>query len=97
MKQNELKPCCCCGQGVMHGNQILSTRVLVTRMAANLPAIRRQHGLETMIAAALAFHMGTQEDLLKELGKEETLLVCDSCAMTTTIAELWEKAQESKP
>jgi hypothetical protein len=93
VKQKDIKPCAVCGKGVMHSGQFLSTSVRVTRLAADLTAIQRQQGLEMMLGGSvvLASAMGQDADLLKPLGKEESLLVCDQCAMTTTVAELWEK------
>lgn len=74
----------------MHGGRVTTTRVRVTRLAADLEAIRRQHGLEMLVGSpAVAFHLGQQEELLKPLGPEETFLVCDGCAMAMTLAEVW--------
>lgn len=44
-----------------------------------------------MGSAVIANVMGPDEDMLKPLGEPELLLVCDKCAMSTTVAELWEK------
>lgn len=96
MKHRDLKPCCFCRKGVAHSQQILSTRLDVTRMGVNLPAIRRQTGLEMMLGnPMIAAVMGPDEDMLKPLGEPETLLVCDQCAMGRSIAELWEKTAET--
>lgn len=92
MKHKDLKPCCVCGKGVCHDQQPLSTRIKVTRMVVNIPAVQRQTGLEMMLGgnATIANAMGPDEDMLVPLDKEADLLICDQCAMTTTIAELWE-------
>lgn len=94
MRRSELQRCCVCAEGVAHDRQLLSTRVRVTRFGLNLSALRRQSGLEMMLGSPmLAAVMGPDEDLLKELEPEVTLMVCDQCAARTTVAELW----SSKP
>lgn len=83
----------------MHDRQLACTRVRVTRMFPNLRAIQRQHGLELMIGnAAIANVMGENSDLLVPIHAEETLLVCDDCAIKTGIHRLWERdEQETEP
>lgn len=93
VRQSEIRPCCMCGLGVAHSNQICCTRVQVTRLVVNVPAVQRQHGLELMLggAAPLAAVMGPDEEMLKALGPAATLFICDRCAMQMRVAELWEK------
>lgn len=93
MKQKALRPCCVCGKGVCHSQQLLSTRLNVTRMCVNIPAVQRQTGLEMMLGgnAVIAHAIGPDEDMLVPLGAEADLLICDQCAMFTTVGELWEK------
>lgn len=64
-------------------------------MVVDLAAVKRQQGLEMMMGggsngAALASIMGPNEDLLKPLGLTQTFQICDQCAMSHTIASLWE-------
>lgn len=39
VRQSEIRPCCMCGLGVAHSNQICCTRVQVTRLVVNVPAV----------------------------------------------------------
>ncbi len=96
MTHREVTPCAFCGKGVGHGNQILCTRVRVTRLAVNIGAVRRQTGLEMMIGA-LAQHMGPDEKVLVELEPEVTLLVCDACAMDRLVVQLHEAVEHPAP
>lgn len=89
MTQAELKPCAFCRKGVAHSDQILSTRVRITRMGLNVGAVRRQTGLEMMVGG-LAQHMGPDEKMLVEIEPEVTLLVCDQCAVSNLVLQLHE-------
>lgn len=91
MKQTEIKPCVVCKKGVAHSNQIAFFRVTVEHMVLNFPAIQRQHGLEQMLGgnAAIAFHMGTQEDMAKCASTSKGL-VCQECWITRPAAAIWE-------
>lgn len=42
--------------------------------------------------AAIAAAMGPNEDMLVPVGKPADLMLCDKCAMATSVAELWGKA-----
>ena len=95
MKQNELKKCAICGKGVMHTGVPFFYRLSLERMAIDVAAVKRQHGLEMMMgnAAALAFHMGPQEDIAQGFMGPFTLLICEDCSTTSTmIAQLLESA-----
>lgn len=94
VRRRDLGPCSKCGKGLGHSGDICSTRVVVTRLVMNLNAIQRQTGLEMMLgSAALAEVMGRNEELLVSLGDADTLLLCDDCAMNTTVMALSEIAQ----
>lgn len=81
MKQTDLKPCASCGKGVMHAGTPVFYRVKIESLGVDVGAVRRQHGLETMLGhAALAFHMGPQEDLAKVIDERE-VMVCLQCAV----------------
>lgn len=81
MKQSELKPCAACGKGVMHAGVPIFYRVKIESMCIDAGAVKRQHGLEMMLGgnAALAFHMGPQEELAKAISEHECI-VCSDCA-----------------
>lgn len=92
MKQTELRKCCKCGKGVMHSGVPIFFRVRIERMAVNLPAVQRQHGLELMLGghAVLANVMGPNEDLAVNLGEPVTTIVCMDCSIRGTVAEIEE-------
>lgn len=93
LKRKDVRPCACCRQGLLEGGKVVATRMRVTRLGADLAAIRRRMGLEMMLNPMLAEAMGPDDELLKAVGREEVLLICDDCALKTTVAELWEKVQ----
>ena len=99
MKQPEIKPCAKCGKGVMHTGLPLFWRVTIERMAVDVGAARRQHGLEMMLGgnALIAFHMGPQEDIAKPLFDANTVLLCETCASDMVcIAALDETSKEQE-
>lgn len=91
MKQTDITPCVSCGLGVANGNVIAFFRVKVEHFVLNVGAIQRQSGLEQMLGgnAALAFHMGPQEDIAM-CATEVTGLVCQHCLMKLSAAAMWE-------
>ena len=93
MKQPELKPCAACGEGVGHDRSLQFYRLTIQPHLLNLPAIQRQYGLEQMMGnAALAFHMGTQEELAVPVGEPVTILLCQNCGIEPQgVAALLEK------
>lgn len=92
MKQRELKKCAGCGKGVMHANCPIFFRVRIERMAVNLPAVERQHGLELQLGrnAAIAAVLGPDEDIAVQLGDPVSILVCQDCSIKYTVAVLEE-------
>lgn len=94
IKQRDITPCCSCGKGVAHSNQLTAYRVRLTHLAMNVGAVRRQTGLEMMLggAAGLAAVMGPDEDILVPLAAESTWLVCQQCAMDRPLAQIVEIA-----
>jgi hypothetical protein len=92
MKQTDLKPCVCCGKGVMHDNNIAFFRVQVDHMIVNLRAVQRQAGLEMMLQgnAALAYHMGPQDDIALQATTSRAI-VCQDCWLSVPAAQLWER------
>lgn len=97
MKQSEIKPCAGCGKGVAHDNSITFYEVKIGYRFLNVAAIQRQTGLEMMLGdAGLASVMGADEDIGISLSDVEAL-VCLSCAMSKTLAELWELMAEKEP
>ena len=82
MKQDEIKPCCKCGKGVMHTGLPVFWQVTIQRMRIDVGAVQRQHGLEMMLGSPLlAFHMGPQEDMIKPLFDANTAWLCEKCAI----------------
>ncbi len=98
MKQRDIKPCLLCGKGVMHSNQLTFYRLRVEHMVCNLPAIRRQAGLEMMMGgnALIANVMGPDEDMAKPVCEPETIVVCQECGMMkdTPVAVMLEIAAQ---
>jgi hypothetical protein len=91
MKQTEIKPCVSCGLGIGHDQQIAFFRAHIEHMVLDLNAISRQVGLELMLHgnAALAFHMGPQDDIAKCVS-ECSGLICQECWLTKPAAAIWE-------
>jgi len=83
MKQDELRPCSFCGKGVMHEGIPIFYRIKLDTMGVDSGAVQRQVGLEGMLgggqgSAAVAFHMGLQEDIATVADSSEKI-VCHSC------------------
>lgn len=80
----------------MHSGIPIFFRVRIERMAVNMGAVQRQHGLELMLGghAPLAMVMGLNEDLAVELGDPVTAIVCMDCSINGRIAEIEELAGE---
>ena len=83
MKQDEIKPCSFCDRGVMHSGSPVFYRIKLDHMGVNTKAVQRQSGLEQVLgggmgAAAVAFHMGLQEDIAEAITSSEKI-VCLDC------------------
>lgn len=91
VRQRQIQRCCHCHKGVCEGGQLMSMRIRMTRLVANLGAIRQLAGLEIVLNPYLASVMGPDEELLKPLAEEVELFVCDRCALSMTVLELIEK------
>lgn len=103
MKQSEMRPCVCCGRGIMHGGDIVAYRVTVEQHLVDVGAVQRQHGLEMMMGggmggAAIAAVMGTNSDLTK-MASSVSGLICQPCFMDwgNSIAEVWEALGKASP
>lgn len=82
MKQTDIKPCCLCGNGVLHTGVPLFYRITIERMGADRHAIERQTGLEMMLGgqARLANVMGPNENMANVIDTFVNKgLVCHSC------------------
>ncbi len=91
LKQVDLSPCIGCNKNVAHANGLLFYRLSFERLAFNVPAIRRQHGLEMMLGnAAIARVMGPNEDISVAVDVPVHALLCDDCACSKPIAVLHE-------
>jgi hypothetical protein len=95
IKQRDLQPCRLCGRGVMHAGAVTFHRVTVERFVVNVPAVRRQHGLELMVGP-LAQFMGPDRDLAQSHDDlRHMALVCETCAaaLQLSVFELTERLQ----
>lgn len=85
MKQDEIKPCSFCDKGVMHDGSPIFYHIKMDTLGVNAAAVQKQTGFEQMMgggpqAAAIAFHMGPQEDIAEIIDSSEKI-VCLSCMM----------------
>ncbi len=76
----------------MHSGIPIFFRVRIERMAVNMGAVQRQHGLEQMLGghATLANVMGPNEDLAVKLGDPVNAIVCMDCSIRGSVAEIEE-------
>lgn len=90
MKQKDLKPCHCCGKGVMHDGSPLFLRISVDRFGVDAQAVKQQHGLELMVGSSvLANIMGPDRDLAKRIDGRADMLICTTCAAKPLSAYLF--------
>ena len=78
----------------MHTGLPLFYKVTFSRMWVDLGAVQRQHGPELQLGAAapLAQIMGTNEDIAKPIGGEDTVLICEDCSCKPVVlAEIAER------
>jgi hypothetical protein len=96
MKQREFKKCSLCKKAMMIGGNITFYKISMERFIVNLPAVKRQYGLELELGSgSLAAVMGPDEDLAQSLEKIENTFVCESCAMDSTcMAMIFEQIAE---
>lgn len=79
MKTEELKPCACCGKGVMHDGSPMFYRVRMEPHIVDMAAVQRRHGEELMMGA-MAGVLGVNDDIAKPIdGTQTVALVCMSC------------------
>lgn len=89
VKQRDLQPCRLCGRGVMHAGSVTFHRVTIERFVVNLPAVRRQAGLEAMMCSAgdpfgvaVAQVLGPNEDMARTLPElRQQAWICGPCAV----------------
>lgn len=97
LKQHELMPCVMCGRGVMHGNAMSFYQIGLTQYVVNLPAIKRQHGLETIIGnAAIAFALSPGEDMAIAVDHEIVANVCIECSARYAIGSFIEATNDAQ-
>lgn len=92
MKKTELKPCCCCGKGMMHSGVPIFYRVKLDHMAVNIQEVRRESGLEQFFGggeqgAVLANVMGVNPDIATVITTSDEL-VCQLCFLEKPMAYL---------
>ena len=82
MKQEDIKKCAICGNGMMHLGLPFFYTIKIQRHGVDTGAIQRQNGLEQMLGgcAQLANVMGPNEDIAKPITEEKELWICDHCA-----------------
>lgn len=92
IKQREIKKCGMCGRGIMECGSQIFYAIEVKQCILDLRAIARQNGLELMLGgnAAIAAAMGPDEDLAKEMFKEEKWICFDCSLKSTMVAALAE-------
>lgn len=93
MKERELRQhatCSLCEKKIGHTGLPLFWTVKIERFGIDLAAAQRQQGLGLMIGAALAMHMGPDEDVAKPVMEPVTITVCETCALESdfSVAEL---------
>ena len=92
MKQDELKKCAYCGQGVMHSGSPVFYRVTVEHFLVDMGAVQRRHGLELMVGSpVLAAVMGPDEDIAKPFNKVESIVCLDCLTRRADVMKLSEK------
>lgn len=95
MKQDEIKNCLMCGKGVAHNQQITFYRIKIEQLVLNLPAIRRQAGLEMMLGnPQIAAAMGYDEDIALPVTEKEGLVCLDCFIGNYPLACFFEKLVE---
>lgn len=84
MKEAELRryaTCSLCGQKIGHTGLPLFWTVTIERFGVDMQAVQRQQGLAMFLgSAALAMHMGADEQMARRVMEPVTLSVCESCA-----------------
>ncbi len=88
LKRGDIKKCCGCGRGVMHGGGLMLFRLSAEQHLIDPSAVHRAAGLEAMISPALAAVMGPDEDLTRGIAQQRDALVCQECATTRPLLEL---------
>jgi len=95
LKRRDLKPCSLCGKGLAHSHSLNFYRVSIEMHVLNIPAIRRQAGLEMLIGnVTIANAMGLDENMTIELTRREPALLCFDCAVKSGIVQLFEELPE---
>lgn len=89
MKESELRKhstCSLCGNLIGATGIPAFWRVQLERFVLDVPAIKRQDGLASLLGSPMIAHvMGADEDLAKPLMDPITLTVCESCAMESRL------------
>jgi hypothetical protein len=95
LKQADLTPCAICGKGLAHDHSLNFYRVAIESHVINLPAVRRQHGLEAFLGSpALARAMGMDEDMTVPLTTTGFINICFDCAVKWHVPGLLETIDE---
>jgi hypothetical protein len=74
-----------------HNRSLNFYRITIESHLINIPAVRRQTGLEMMMGSPmLAYHMGPQENMSVLMDKTKPLCVCLDCAMRVCLPSVIE-------
>jgi hypothetical protein len=97
MKQEEIKKCAHCKQGVMHTGLPLFWRISVERFGIDMQAVQRQHGLELVTGSpVLARVLGPDEDLATPVMDKKEFILCEACSSTPILVILEEIQDDEK-
>lgn len=91
----DLTPCALCKEPLLvqkEGTHLTCMRIRVTRLIANVGAIREQQGMMQILGGhgELARALGTQRDFLVPIHEEETVLICETCLLDRPLYTLQE-------
>lgn len=80
---DELKPCICCGKGIMHSGSVVFYEVTMRSCIVDVDNVRRLHGLEMAMggAAPLARVFAPSTTVAHRIGMPARHLLCADCAM----------------
>lgn len=80
---SELLPCAHCRKGMLHGNNPVFYELTIRQCIADLPNIRRMHGMEMMMggAVSIARALSPSNIVAHRLGQPTRVLVCMDCAI----------------
>jgi hypothetical protein len=93
---SELKPCTCCGKGVMHAGSLVFYELTMRSCVVDVKNVQRMHGLEMTTGGAVPLaRIFSPSNTVAQRLPATRHLICSDCAVRATMPIVFIDAAEA--